>query len=286
MSEESASGQAVAERVRAANIAVGEGEGVEAMLANSLRERKPLADDGSLYDTVQAAENAASSFVFVPPGTFNESVTIDTAGLTLLGSGRATLINGLNIDHAIEVNAANVTVENLSVQTTSGGGANYDGVNVFASGTNSTIKCVTVRDSDDSGIQVNADDVNVSNCFIEACDGRSISVAGVRVIVSSCHIDVSSGGGDLVFDETDDGIIENNVQVSGTANNGIYVRNSPSADCIVIGNRVANADTYGIIVQGDDNIVANNRVSDSGNTDVSDQGTGTTLDANLTGTSN
>jgi len=78
-----------------------------------------LADDGSLYDTVQAAENTAKSFVLVPPGTFNESVTIDTAVLTLLGSANSTHIRGST--NTIRPEASNITIENLRASSVTDG---------------------------------------------------------------------------------------------------------------------------------------------------------------------
>jgi len=164
MTQESASGSAVAERVRAADIAVGGNSPVTAMLANSLKERKPLADTGELYDSIQAAENDASAFIFVPPGTFNESVTIDTAGLTLLGSGRATHISGGSSD-AIVITSSNISVEALSVSTTAGGGNTVRGVLGSTGADSTTLKNVVVRDSDSDGIRFeDGSDHDVVNC--------------------------------------------------------------------------------------------------------------------------
>jgi parallel beta-helix repeat protein len=280
MSEESASGSAVAERLRASSIAVGDSSPVEAMLANSLRERKPLADDGALYDTVQAAENAASSFVFVPPGTFNESVTIDTAGLTLLGSGRATLIDGNNSGVAIDVTASNVDINQLSVRTDDGSG--YSGISCSAS--DLKVSNIHVQNTDSEGIVSNATRTTVINSRVEGWAARGIrTVSGGDKSKIIGNIVTTTKTAAPCIQVDNDSIIAHNV--TDGSDDGIYANNS---DNIIIGNRVMNAADHGIVVTGTtaDTIVANNRVSDSGNADIFNGGSNTTLDANLTGASN
>jgi len=109
-------------------------------------------------------------------------------------------------------------------------------------------------------------------------------------IVSNCSIGVERGvdvrcvesqtsefGGYM-----DDIIVANNV----TYNAGNRCLQVEGDDGIWIGNRVSGSAKDGIGIFGIDNIVANNRVSDSANTDITNSGTGTVLDGNLTGASN
>lgn len=284
MSEQSASGEAVAERVRAANIAVGDSSSVEAMLANSLREGKPLADTGKLYDSIQAAENDASTFIFVPPGTFNESVTIDTAGLTLLGSGRATLIDGGTTNDAILLDATNITVKNLSVQTTAGVGNSYGGIETSVNSNSITVENVVVRDSDNYGIRANnGSDYIIKNCVVESADGRGIETSAPRTIVSSCIVKGGVAQHGIISQTGGDDMIVSNCIVNSVGNDGI---NLQEPDSIAIGNRVISSGDDGIVINNADCIVANNRISDSTNADINNSGAGTTLDANLTGPSN
>jgi hypothetical protein len=285
MTQESASGSAVAERIRTANLAVGGNSPVTAMLANSLKERKPLADDGALHDTVQDAVNAAGSFVFVPPGTFNESVTIDTAGLTLLGSGRATLIDGGTINHAIIVDGPNISVDSLSVKTSAGSGNSYAGVRSNSNADSASIKNVVIRDSDATGIDFRdgADNAYI-NCTVEASDGASLQATAERTTCTGCIVE-SSGETGIKFSLADDSIIANNI-VKSSSDDGILVNGN---DMVVGSNRVINSTNDGIVTgtSSADSIIYNNRVSDSGASDINDtDGTGTTLDANLTGPSN
>jgi hypothetical protein len=285
MTQESASGSAVAERIRTANLAVGGNSPVTAMLANALRERKPLADTGELYDSVQEAENAASAFVFVPPGTFNESVTIDTVGLTLLGSGRATLIDGGTINHAIVVDSANVTIDSLSVKTSPGSGNAYSGIRSGAGADSATIKNVTVRYSDGVGIDFrDGTDNSYLNCTVESSDGASLQATAERTTCSGCIVE-SSGETGIKFSLADDSVIANNI-VKSCADDGILVNGN---DMVVGSNRVINSANDGIVTgtSSADSIIYNNRISDSGGSDINDtDGTTTTLDGNLTGASN
>jgi pectin methylesterase-like acyl-CoA thioesterase len=89
---------------------------------SSLLDNKALADDGNVYDTIQGAVDAASSWVRVGPGTFSESVSISSANLTLVGSGRDTLVSETDStsDNAILSDSDGVVVKNIAVETTTG----------------------------------------------------------------------------------------------------------------------------------------------------------------------
>jgi len=287
MSQESSSGNAVAERVRAANISVNGSSSVEAMLANSLREGKPLADDGKIHDSVQAAENAASSFVFVPPGTFNESVTIDTSGLTLLGSGRATLIDGGTVGPSIDIKADNSVVTSLSVVNTfSGDNTTLISAIETSGGSNGKIANVNVRDADGFGINLTTG----KEWVIDSCEFNDTDNGAIRVessvdacIVSRCILNQPSRqSGNGINIGSDDCIISNNI-ISGSGGVGISISGN---DNISIGNRILQSGGDGIYVDGIDNIIANNRISDSSGADLNDAGTGTVKDGNLAGVSN
>lgn len=249
---------------------------------NALVEGKPLADDGALYSTVQDAENAASSWVFVPPGTFNESVTIDTAGLTLEGVGYESYIDGGTIGDAITIDASNVTIRSISVGTTYGAG---NANSVIVTGTNADsglITGVVVRESDYYGIwPSDGTDWTISNCRVDNTESASIRVGGARSIVFGCVVtnaDAVAG----VYVGGDDSIVSSCVFDSA----GGKTINLQGSDSIAIGCRIHNASEHGIEVNSADSIVANNRVSDSTDTDINDSGTGTATDANLTGSAN
>lgn len=278
MTVDNTEGDYVAERIRTSELAVGGSSPVEALLANSLREGKPLTDDGSLYDTVQGAENAASSFVFVPPGSFNESVTVDTPGMTLLGSGRASLIDGGTIGDAITVTASNVTIEALSVKTPQGNGANHLGI--FGQASNMAVRNVHSPECDSVPfVSENAPDSKFINCTAKNTDNYAVQCS-LRTTVIGCVFESVDNG---ITDTDDDCIVAHNIINGTTSGDGVGFGNN---DHIIIGNRIHNASGNGIQATGNDIIIANNRVSDSGGQDIDDSGTGTVLDANLTGSAN
>jgi len=228
---------------------------------------------------VQEAENAASAFVFVPPGTFNESVTIDTEGLTLLGSSRATVINGGG-SQALTIDNTNVTVESISVQTTpdgSFGGA--DAYHINATGTDSKIISCHSKQSDGFGINCEADDVLISNCTILDTDSFAVLLTGTRCVLTSSILKGNAGAN---TSNTDNCIITNNIM--DTEDGAVNLNDN---DHLLGGNRIMSNGSQGVEISFDctDVIVFNNRVSGA-TTDIDDNGTGTVLDGNLTGASN
>lgn len=252
-------------------------------LAESVSLGEALADDGNRYSSVQTAVDSASGWVFVGPGTFNESVTINTAGLTLEGCGRDTLIDGGTIGEAITMVGDNVTVQKLRV--TSDIGTGNDGIRVTGDGC--VVKQVIANNIGDAGISVFSSDCIVTNCRSSNVGQHNISLfnSGNRNIVTnnvlkdagvySMILDINDGGGN-------NSIIAGNI-CTDSSNDGIMINGN---DNTAIGNRVINSGDDGIGINGIDNIVANNRISDSTNSDITDGGTGTVLDDNLTGPSN
>lgn len=259
--------------------------GGDGVLVKALKEGKPMADDGRTYDTIQQAERAASSWVFVPPGTFTENPTITTDGLTLRGSGYNTLIDGQQIDHALTNKADNVTIENLSVRT---GGSSNNKNGITNSADDVLINSVTVREAGELGIRCDEGDdtnnVTVVNCTIGPHHEQGISPSNSGGVVVGNIVSMGEKHG-IHQNGTPGAIIANNI-VDGTssASNANGIRGE--GDSILIGNRIISASEDGIKMTGDNSIIANNRISDSGNSDIDDNGTGTVLDANLTGASN
>lgn len=224
---------------------------------------KALADDGNIYDSVQTAVDNASGYVFIGPGTFNESVTIDTSGLMMEGCGRDTLIDPGSGSDAITVSSAtDVTVQNLSARTDSGQGSGYNAFTADSNSNKLTVRNVTVRQSDGTAITCGGSDTMVSNCTIENGDDGAIHIDGDRGILTNCNAD---GVGGRNLQTSHDSICANNVVL----NSGSRSINEGNNDAITIGNRVHNSNDDGIYVNvSNDVIIANNRVSDSSGTDI------------------
>lgn len=246
--------------------------GGDGVLVKALKEGKPVADDGRAHDTIQQAERAASGWVFVPPGTFNESVTIDTEGLTLRGSGYNTLIDsGDSI--SISIVSDNVVCKNVrTLSTSSVAGIKVNGRNNTIQSVRATANDYAIRASF-SGVSKNI----YNNVSVTDARGGMILNVGEQNIVSNCNINqvnvgVRGGKNDLII---------NNIIYNTTADS-IRV----DENCVVGGNRLINAGDNGIQIYKRNNLIFNNRVSDSTNADINDFGTGTILDGNLTGASN
>lgn len=254
--------------------------GGDGVLIKALKEGKPMADDGRTYDTIQQAEREASSWVFVPPGTYNETVNISTDGLTLQGCGYNTYIHPpsgpaieASYDSDIEQNA---TVKNLRTRSEDdfcillNEFTNPNVLNVYAS-----------TDTANGSDVIRADGGTIVNCRVTESGRNSIATFDPRTTVSGCVIS-GTNGGDAINISSGNALVSNNVirQVNST---GILIKSNSN---IVVANRVIDAENDGIGIEESDCIVANNRVSDSTNADIDDNGTNTLLDGNLTGASN
>jgi hypothetical protein len=270
--------------VAASQLGLGNSPLVSGLLTAALNDGEVLADDGSVHESVQAAQDAASSYIFIGPGTFNENVTIDTTGLTVQGSGYNTLIDGGSDGQAINVNANNVIISRITAKTTNGGNNTRSAIEVTSS--NVLVKSCKVTEADEYGINAasNAENVSIVDNIIENANLYGVAVRG-RSIVSGCTVKSSGNGfrganesANVPFDNIYSNCIALNVD-----GNGFKITDD---DSIVIGCRCSNAGIDGIVIQGVDNIIANNRISDSGSTNISDVGTGTVLDGNNTGSAN
>jgi hypothetical protein len=248
--------------------------GGDGVLIKALKEGKPMADDGRTYDTIQEAERQASSWVFVPPGTFNENVTINTKGLTLRGSGYNTIIESSNT--VMDVNISNFSVENLRIRASSG---SPDGILSGDNANITNISFVGVYKAISGG-----ESVTVTNCYFDSITQYAVQVSNGG-IVSSCHFTNSPNSSDTIR-TANDWIIANNV-MDDVGEEGIKVPNGTD-DVIIIGNRIVTSSALSAITigTGSNNMVANNRISNSSGPAIDDIGTGTLLDANLTGASN
>ena len=127
---------------------------------------RTLLVGGGGYGSIQAAINAAQTgdTIRIAAGTYNENLTINTAGITLVGAGTSTIIhgtfkannglaegasvadflktaasyNGTTAGNGVTIGASNVTLQDLKIT-----GFNYD-VELGAGINNPTLKNVTL----------------------------------------------------------------------------------------------------------------------------------------------
>jgi len=266
---------------------------------DALANGKVLADDGNLYDSIQTAENNATDYIFIGPGTFNENVTVDTDNLTIIGTGTGTVIDGGSGGEALLVQSSDVTVKSLKARTTQGSGSNADAI-TYISGFGRVVNC-EVDESDAGAISVRQGLVtgctvegSINAFGIEAVFGRAI-ISGNRILAGNTGISVRTRGV----------TVESNI-ISGVSGRGI---DSSSYDLIITGNRITDTGSDGVGLSGDDvllggnvilnsaddgirivgadNIVYNNRIKGSTNSDLNTSfATNPELDSNLTGDPN
>lgn len=257
--------------------------GGDGVLVKALKEGKPVADDGRTHDTIQQAERAASGWVFVPPGTFNEYVDLQTEGLLIQGAGYGSYIY-TDTNATLGVHESNITIRGLSLERTpSGGGHAIDSRSSDVENTH--VENTHIRASDGNGINLKGNGKHhIIGCNVKECSGSAIDVGGGQSVVSH---NICKAPTQTVFCITlrgDDAVCVSNMTFYG--DEGIH-NASNSNNQLIGGNRVRGTDDKGIKI-GDSNncIVFNNRVSVAANSAILDFGTGTILDGNLTGASN
>jgi hypothetical protein len=236
-----------------------------------------LADDGKLYSSVQDAENAANNCIIIGPGTFDGNVSVDTPDISIFGSGDVTLIReDTQGDSCFTVTSANVNISNMSLNSSGG----FRGVD--NSGSSIIVSNITVIDSGQIAFYDSGGDGIFYNTVMEG--GHShFFIDSARTIVTG-NMSKSNINNNSTQIRADDVVFGSNI-INGVGAEGIKVTISRN-DNIGISNRINNVGTDGIYNEAEDNIYANNRISDSSGSDINDTGTGTVLDGNLTGASN
>lgn len=205
-----------------------------------------IADNTDKYATVQEALTNATTHVTVLPGTYVENLSVTTAGLTIEGFGRSTVIDGGPDLNAIEVQASDVTIRNLVARTDSGG---YNGIKTISgSGVGCTIEGVRIPQTGYYGIYLDAEYGTVRDCEIENTADAGV-LAGVNnqrienTRMESCYQGITNWGNDVSIRGV-------NVLASGWT--GIYDEGARSSitDC-----RVTNSAGRGIQLYGTNQLI-------------------------------
>lgn len=239
--------------------------------AETVDEGKALADDGETYDSIQDAVDAASSWVKVGPGTFNESLYLTTANLSVFGSGDKTIVHSTS-SPCFDIVSDNIRVNNLKV--TGDSSVNLISIN----STNATIDNCTgdggnrfISNSDFGGAKIVNN--NCANTNDQGIGGfQEGAIVAHNIVKNTGEQGITSGNPANV-------VIANNTVIDAGTDGIILPPNSH--DSIIIGNTVDGYGSTGITVTATDCIIANNRIIGSG-TDIDDSGTNTVLDANNT----
>jgi len=252
---------------------------VTTSVSQAFKNGKVIADDGNAFDTVQGAVDAANSIVKIPPETFNESVSVNTAGLTILGSGYDTHIYPSGDSLPIFCQANNVTVSNLSAQTDVN--SKYEPFRIGAD--NITFDSLTARHGGGGGFKSaasqNYKDILFNNCHVGSADSYGIAFGAVNSVCINCTVNNCEDGGISNGENT---VIANNI-VRNTNGNGMYIGRS---DSTVYGNRIHNSSDRGIYANTTDSVIVNNRVSGSTNSSIQNIESNTIVRDNKTSAAN
>lgn len=227
-------------------------------VAETVSEGKALADDGTVYESIQVAVNNASSWVKVGPGSFDERVTISTADLSLVGCGTRTHIRG-----GIKVSAENTAVSNVQLSANI---IDADAYFADADSPNADVTNVSVLSSPDDGIVVDGGESVVSGCTVEDVGGVGINAGGFRTTVAQNTVENAGSGGIVSsgFDNTGDCLFCYN-RVFDIPADGMNIY---AVDSVIQGNTVVGSRDMGIKAGFAGMIVANNRVVNSGEQDI------------------
>ena len=201
-------------------------------------------------DAVDAAANMDRSNIFFHDGTY-PPFDADRARQTIEGESWDVVIDGTTADDAIDVTATLITIRNLAVKTTAGGGQSVSGINLATgSGTYSHVDNVYVVSSDLHGIYIDAQYTRVTNCYLSAAiDGQGISLDDGS--------DFSQILGNFIEDVGDNGM--------GTANAG-------SDNILISGNHVRATATAILTYSLDNYIVVTGNITDGAITNNSTNG--------------
>lgn len=206
-----------------------------------------LTSDGLTYSTIQAAVDglAGDGWIYVPPGTYTERVTLNTNNTSLFGSGRATIIDGTGTaatTGAIVISGAHdVIVRDLTAQVTSSG-HNVDGIMITGTTSRILIDNIYIPDSDRMGIEFyssTSTDTTIRDCIIDSIDLSGIYVTNSAVTNTIITNNLVSNTGSTAV-----GLDGNN---SVFSDNIVY---DSFADCVHIMSSAHNASVFGNIFKG------------------------------------
>lgn len=200
---------------------------------------RPFNSKGNSFTTVQAAidDLAGDGWVFVPAGTWNETLVIDENNVELFGAGWSSIINGGTSGHAIDIRGDNCVVRDLQCKTTAGQGNSYCALETTGA-SKTMIERVYASQSDDWGISTH-DSPNslIVGCWADNADSRGI-LAGNSSRIVGCLVTNAGTWGIYATSQGSNAVIIGCV-IDTTGDDGIYIY-SNAKNCVVVGNRITN----------------------------------------------
>lgn len=205
-----------------------------------LSQAKPFNSKGNSFTTVQATidDLAANGWVFVPPGTWTEPLTIDENYVTLFGAGWSSIITTAASDVTIHIPGDFVHVYNLQLAQTATAHA------ITSTGDFVQLVHIYCSQAGHAGIKCDASlAVLVRDCLIlNVGMYEGISIDSPRSRVINNIIGKPTAGiarhGIMIWNNGDDSIIQGNT-LDTIGEDGIKIH-ADGENCVVDGNRITN----------------------------------------------
>ena len=154
------------------------------------------------------------------------------------GGGGGTLSDGGIAVPGVDLGAADCILEDIAVQTTTGGGTGTDGV-ASTGGDRSILVNVKVEDSDDRGLVLSGPDILALECQVLGADIENILVSAQRCRVIGNKGFEAGGRGFFLNDTSDNSLIVGNI-IQDQSGDSIEIA-TIAENCVVVGNRVDGA---------------------------------------------
>jgi len=261
------------------------------------------------YENISDAVETAGSHntLKVSPGTYNESVFINTDHLTIIGEEgpENTIIDGGGDGNTVSISSNHVEISGFKI---SGGGTlSRGGIRIWGS-SHCTIENIDFTNNAGNGISLSGEstDNTITNCNIynNNRDGIYLQDDSVHNIITNCNIHNNRWGiyltgsshyntitdnnvsnndwGGMVFDSVDSSEISNN-KVWNNSDSGI----SSSGNNVIIMNNTANFNNnMGIRPSGDNITIMNNTANFNKEDGIHSSGTDITIMDNTANSNN
>ena len=188
--------------------------GTEAQIESLLRENNiseadvngELGTKSSGFPSIQSAVNAANRLTLVDSGLYSESVTVDTAGLTLKGI-RDPVIDASGKERGLNIEADGVTVNGLTVDSAGSGVSSGEVRGIFIGNPNGfsdtgepiTIKNVSITNVDGTGTGKSTEGIHIKHYdgedSIADVDISNVTIDGVKAPSDSYNAGGRGGNG-------------------------------------------------------------------------------------------
>ena len=148
------------------------------------------------------------------------------------GGGWETISNGGTARFGVGPTATDCIVENIAIQTTTGGDETYDAF--YTTGARTVIRNCKIIDSDDNGISIVAADCAVEGNLILGADDSGIAIFSARARVVGNHTIGAGGIGIKIAGGGDNSVVTGNI-VQDQGGDSIEI-NGAGENCVVVAN--------------------------------------------------